>query len=83
MIKQKILIDLIQEIQNNLNKANLPCDVKVDIGKALEGADIGLKVYVDCKRNWKLHDHINSIIQEVLEKEDLIAFIDWHYKNNE
>ncbi|NPA53839.1 MAG: hypothetical protein GXO21_04155 [Aquificae bacterium] len=80
MIKSKTTVDIIYEIQNKLNSANLPYKVKVDIGQAMEGADIGINVYIEGKRNWKLHEQINNIIQDVLEKENLIAYIEWHYE---
>ncbi|WP_029521888.1 hypothetical protein [Persephonella sp. KM09-Lau-8] len=80
MIREKTTVEIIQEIQKALNKYNLP--VKVDIAEAREGADIGLNIYVYKKRNWKLHDKINSVIQEVLEEEDLIPYINWHYEQN-
>ena len=74
------LVDVINEIQKEIDNAKLPVKVKVDFGEALEDADIGLAVYINGKRNWKIHDEINSIIQDVLEKYDLIPFIDWRYK---
>ncbi len=72
-------IDVINEIQKEIDDAKLPVKVKVDFGEALEGADIGLTVYVDGKRNWELHDKINFIIQDVLERYDLIPYIHWKY----
>ncbi len=76
MIKNEFLV---KKIQRELDKANLPVKVRVDQGKAIEGADIGLKVYVEGKRNWELHKRINSIIRGLLRKKDLVAYIDWRY----
>ena len=72
-----MLIDIINEIQRKLDTAKLPVKVKVDFGEALEGADIGLTVYVNGKDEWKLTKEINSIIQDVLEKYDWIPYIHW------
>ncbi len=74
------LVDIIGEIQEKLDTIVLPVNVKVDFGEPLEGADIGLTVYVDGERNWKVHDKINSVIQDILEKYSLIPFIHWKYK---
>ncbi|MBK3333392.1 hypothetical protein GWK41_09980 [Persephonella atlantica] len=79
MIKEKPIVNVIYDIQRKLDNANLPVKVKVDIGEALEGADIGLKVYVAGKRNWELHKKINSIIRRSLREQGLMAYIDWHY----
>ena len=74
-----MLVDIINEIQKKLDNAKLPVKVKVDFGEALEGADIGLTVYVNGKDEWKLTKKINSVIQDVLEKYDLIPYIHWKY----
>lgn len=79
MIKEKPIVNVIHDIQRKLDDANLPVKVKVDIGEAIEGADIGLKVYVSGKRNWELHKKINSIIRKSLREQGLMAYIDWHY----
>lgn len=80
MIKNKTLIDIVNKIQKELDNANLPVKVKVDIGEPLEGADIGLVVKVEGKDDWKLHKRINFIIRSILEEENLIAYIDWQFK---
>ncbi len=74
-----LTLSLIKKIQKKLDNAHLSVKVKVDIGKAIEGADIGLKVYIAGKRSWKLHKKINSIIRKTLREKDLIAYMDWHY----
>ncbi len=79
VIKYKPIVSIIYDIQRKLDNANLPMEVKVDIGKAIEGADIGLRVYIAGKRNWELHKKINSIIRRSLREQDSIAYIDWHY----
>ena len=81
--KTRYLVDIINEIQKEIDNAKLPVKVKVDFGEALEGADIGLTVYVFGKDNWELHKKINHIIRSLLRKEDLMAYIDWKYENNE
>ncbi len=73
------LVDVINEIQKEIDNAKLP--VKVDFGEALEGADIGLTVYVFAKRTHELHKKINSVIQDVLEEYDLMPYIHWDYEN--
>jgi len=82
MVKTKTyyLVDVINEIQKKLDEADLPVKVKVDFGEALEGADIGLNIYIDGKREWELHKKINSIIYDVLDEYDLIAYKEWIYK---
>ena len=80
MIKNKTLIDIVNKIQKGLDNANLPVRVKVDIGEPLEGADIGLVVKVEGKDDWELHKKINFIIRSILEEENLIAYIDWQFK---
>ena len=82
MVKTKSIVDIINSIQKELDNSNLPVKVKVDIGKPIEGADIGLIVNVESKDNWKLHKKINFIIRNLLDKEDLEAYIDWRYKDN-
>ena len=82
MIKDKPIVSIIDDIQRKLDNANLPVKVKVDIGEALEGADIGLKVYIAGKRNWELHKKINSIIRRSLREQGLMAYIDWHYNTS-
>ncbi len=80
MIKNKTLIDIVNKIQKELDNSNLPVKVKVDIGEPLEGADIGLIVKVEGKDDWELHKKINFIIRSILEEENLIAYIDWQFK---
>ncbi len=80
MIKNRTLIDIVNEIQKRLDKADLPVNIKVDIKEPIEGADIGLIVKVDGKDTWELHKKINFIIRSTLEEENLIAYIDWQYR---
>jgi hypothetical protein len=80
MIKNNAKI--IKEIYKEINKANLPVKIKVSFGEAIEGADIGLKVEVEGKKNWELHKKLNSIIRRLLRKKGLVAYIDWHYNVN-
>jgi len=78
--KTVYLVDVINEIQEKLDEANLPVKVKVDFGEALEGADVGLTVYINGNDKWKLTKEISSIILDVLDEYDLVPYIDWRYK---
>jgi hypothetical protein len=71
--------EIIKEIYREVNKANLPVKIKISLGEAIEGADIGLKVEVEGNKKWELHKKLNSIIRRLLRRKGLIAYIDWHY----
>ena len=73
MIAEKTTLEILNEIQEELNKKGYP--VKVDIGEPEEGADIGLRLYINAPRDWELEKQISSTVWEVLDKYDLIAFI--------
>ncbi|WP_457635428.1 hypothetical protein [Persephonella sp.] len=73
------LVSVINEIQKETDNVKLL--VKVDFGEAIEVADIELTVYVFAKKTHELHKKINSIIQYVLEKYDLMPCIHWDYEN--
>ena len=73
MIAEKTTLEILNEIQEELNKKGYP--VKVDIGEPEEGADIGLRLYINAPRDCELEKQISSIVWEVLDKYDLIAFI--------
>jgi len=49
MLKNKTVIEIINEIQNELNKNGYSF-----VGYAWEGADIGLNIYINKKRTWEL-----------------------------
>ena len=80
MITEKTTLEVLNEVQDVLKKEGYP--VKLDIGEAIEGADIGIKVYVDAEENWELEKKINRLIQSVLEKNDLISYLEWFWKED-
>ena len=51
MIKEKTILEVLREIQEKLWNAGY--SVKLDIGEAIEGADLGIKVYVKAQESWK------------------------------
>jgi hypothetical protein len=79
MIREKRAFEISQEIHDRLRKKNYP--VKVDFSEPIEGADIGIKVMIQGRRNWKLERQISHEIHDVLEKYDLIPSIDWEWIN--
>jgi hypothetical protein len=81
MIAEKTTLEILNEIQEKLKEAGYP--VKVDIGKAEAGADIGLELYINAHRNWDLEKQISSIVWKILDKYGLIAFIKKHWKKDE
>jgi hypothetical protein len=81
MVKEKTTLEVLQEIQEKLWNAGYP--VKLDIGEAIEGADLGIKVYVGTQESWKLEREINSIIQRTLRKYSLIPYLEWYWKKSE
>jgi len=79
MIAEKTKLDILNEIQEALNRHRYP--VKVDIGEAEAGADIGLKLYIASPKNWKLEKQISSVVWKVLDKYDLIAFVQKYWND--
>jgi hypothetical protein len=73
MMTEKTTLEILNEVQEELNKRGYP--VRVDIGKAEAGADIGLKLYINAERDWNLEKRISSVVWEVLDRYGLIAFI--------
>ena len=73
MTVERTTLEILNEIQDELNRKGYP--VKVDIGEPEEGADIGLKLYINAPRNWELEKQISSVVWSVLDKYGLIAFI--------
>ncbi len=73
MIAEKTTLEVLNEIQEELNRKGYP--VRVDVGEPEEGADIGLKLYIDAPRSWELEKRISSVVWDVLDKYDLIAFV--------
>ncbi len=80
MITEKTTLEVLNEAQDALKKKGYP--VKLDIGEAIEGADIGIKVYVDAEESWDLEKRINRVLQSVLEKYDLISYLEWFWKED-
>jgi hypothetical protein len=80
MIAEKTTLEILNEIQEELNKEGYP--VKVDIGEPEAGADIGIKLYIDAERDWDLEKKISSVVWEVLDRYDLIAFIQKYWRKN-
>jgi len=79
MVGEKTTLEILQEIQEKLSKENYP--VKLDIGEAIEGADIGINVLVEAPWSWELEKKINSIIQRTLRKNNLVAYLDWKWNS--
>ena len=66
MILQKTKFEVISEIQNALRRKGYP--VKVDFSEPREGADLGLKLYIEAPRSWSLEKEIGSTIWEILDR---------------
>jgi hypothetical protein len=77
MIGEKTTLEILLEIQDRLKKKGYP--VRIDVGEPIEGADIGIKVFMECGRNWELERKVAHEIFEVLDKYDLIPFFDWKW----
>ena len=63
MVKEKTTLEVLQEIQEKLWNAGYP--VKLDIGEAIEGADLGIKVYVGTQESWKLKERLTALFREL------------------
>jgi len=62
---------------SNLWTSLLP--VKIDLSEPIEGADIGLKVIVNNRRNWSLEKQTIHEIMETLSQYDLIPSLEWEF----
>jgi len=77
MIGEKTTLEILLEIQNRLKEKNLP--VKIDLSEPIEGADVGLKVIVNNRRNWSLEKQIIHEIMKTWDHYDLILFLEWEF----
>ena len=77
MVGEKTTLELLWEIQQRLEKKGYP--VKIDLSEPIEGADIGLELIVNAKKNWDLERRIIHEIFEVLDRYELIPSIEWKW----
>jgi len=77
MTGEKTTLELLWEIQQRLEKKGYP--VKIDLSEPIEGADIGLELIVNAKKNWDLERRIIHEIFEVLDRYELIPSIEWKW----